>query len=488
MRKWLVWMALGMFVLACSPTSRRDKLHEIFWKAREAESQNDPVRATVLYQDALNRAVALGDSRMEGFCCQQLSLLFAGNFDHEEALVYARRSIRALESAGEEQSADYSRMDLARQYLILGRNSQAASLVDSLLNSISMQDSSFVYYISALKGDLCYELRDYKAAESWYGRLSALGFPLMVSDYGHRALTAQHLGHSRQADSLFSLARNRVSSPMDSLQFLSLRQELFTLRGRYTDAYDDLIRISAIQDRAVTQVLSQSTLRAMKGYFEQQYKLEKTRRQLETLLFTFVFLVLVLIIRLISLSLRRSRRQVADEMLEVRELKDELERMTKDMKLGDSLLSTLLNDKIRTMDGIAAAYLSWSDKAVSWRDRVEGPAMREEIIADFREELRAFRSDSSFFLSLEEALNRHADNIMVRLREDTSGTKNPKIKFKEQDYKYLTLFYSGFSSSSIAFMMDSKSSTVRSRKFRYKELFLSMQGTPAGDEYIKRLF
>ena len=201
-----------------------------------------------------------------------------------------------------------------------------------------------------------------------------------------------------------------------------------------------------------------------------------------------LILVLVLIIRLISLSLRRSRRQVADEMLEVRELKDELERMTKDMKLGDSLLSTLLNDKIRTMDGIAAAYLSWSDKAVSWRDRVEGPAMREEIIADFREELRAFRSDSSFFLSLEEALNRHADNIMVRLREDTSGTKNPKIKFKEQDYKYLTLFYSGFSSSSIAFMMDSKSSTVRSRKFRYKELFLSMQGTPAGDEYIKRLF
>lgn len=105
------------------------------------------------------------------------------------------------------------------------------------------------------------------------------------------------------------------------------------------------------------------------------------------------------------------------------------------------------------------------------RELQEGKAMKEELLAQFRSELRALKEDPHLFSDVEASLNRSRGNLMENLR--TAASQTTGVSFNELDYKLLTLFFANFSSKSISFLLDMKDDAVRKRKSRYRKLFRS---------------
>ena len=307
-----------------------------------------------------------------------------------------------------------------------------------------------------------------------------------ISRYPHEAaLTEEHLGHREVADTLLPLALRHVASSIDSVTFFNAIHEIHALRGEFRKAYEALSVATEIQGRVVSTVLSRSLTHAMQAYFEEQYKLEKSRRQTACILIFLVLVDLASVILLTTSTLRQSRQKIIAEMERADSLSRDLQHITLLRQGADAALSTLVEDKIKTMQGLADTYLSWSDRAVNLRDEQKGNALREDIISSFRSELRSLRSDEHLIPSIESALNTSGNRLMSRLRSDFSGFSG-EPRLKEMDYQLLSLFFAGFSTKSIGFMLDMSDEAVRTRKYRYRKLFSSLPG-PNMQEYYRRL-
>ncbi len=118
---------------------------------------------------------------------------------------------------------------------------------------------------------------------------------------------------------------------------------------------------------------------------------------------------------------------------------------------------------------LTGTFFNWTDEAVFLREQQDGKAMKEELLAQFRSELRTLKEDPHLFSDVEASLNRSRDNLMKNLRD--AAHRSSGVSFNELDYKLLTLFFANFSSKSISFLLDMKDDAVRKRKSRYRKLF-----------------
>ena len=136
------------------------------------------------------------------------------------------------------------------------------------------------------------------------------------------------------------------------------------------------------------------------------------------------------------------------------------------------------------MQALSATYFNWSDDAFAKQEEHQGAFTKDEILSSFRKHLRKLRSDENFLISLERAMDMSSQNLIHRLRNQFSGPAMGN-KLKEPDIQYLVLFFAGFSSKSISFLMDSTEDAVRARKSRYRKFF--KDAGEAGEEYWNRL-
>ena len=356
-------------------------------------------------------------------------------------------------------------------------------MADSLLPFL--REPELLYYLYVLKADLCNARKDYAGAQRYYRDIFSLGFSSSLDVVSQCALVEEHLGNHERADSLLSYSFSLVESGIDSIKYYSASHEIHALRGDYRSAWQEVAFASEMQGKAVSAVLLQSVTHAMQAYFEEQYQMERVRRQRAYFLFLLAVLCLMAVIFLSVLTIRRNRQKVLVEMERADALLQDLQEAEMHRQGIDAAISTLVQDKIKSMQRLTETYFSWSDRAITLREEQEGKALREEIIVTFRSELRLLRSDESLIPPIERALNIYNDNLMAHLREDFSGLSGG-TKLKDKDYQLLCLFFSGFSTKSIGFMMDMSDEAVRGRKFRYRQLFASLSG-PRMNEYYQRL-
>lgn len=442
--------------------------------------------AIVHYHDALSCADGLQDVRMEGFLCQRLAELFALSYDHREAVNYAKRAVRCLNNAGEFLAAAFSSVDLARQHLALEQTARAETMVDSLLASNRFKDDGYDYYLSLLKADICNEKGDVANTIRYLTYAEETGYQLPLSSLGQFLLMAEKEGRKADRDTLINRLSGRVKTSIDSIVYQGILIQSSRLQENYRDAYLSLKLLCEIQDRTFTSVISQSATHALNAYFQEQYLLEQARRHFQYLLSATITILLLLLLSLSMVMLRHRRRQVENQMSRVDDLARDLQLIRAGKKHSDTIISTLVQEKIHSMSQLTEAYFSWTDEAIHQRESKEGRIGKDEILNQFRHELMNLRSDKHFLNSIEDTLNQTQDGIMRRLRSDFSGINPDLPKLKETDFQILLLFLAGFSNKSVSFFMDLSDEAVRSRKKRYKQLFMSIPGD-VGNEYAKTL-
>lgn len=463
--------------------SEQRRMHAAYCLARVESRLGRNNEAITHYLDALRSAERLWDDGMRGYICQRISELFALNYNHDDALLYAQQAVAFLDSAGDSLAADYSRMDVARQYMASGRFEKATSMVDSLFAaSRYLQDAGLQYYLRLLKADLAYSEKQFDVALQYYEQAESSGYGLPLGSMGRCVLIHQKQGNHAQAVALLDIMQRYVKSRLDSIVYYGVTNERAAMKEDYRHAFEDLVSMQDIQHRTYADILSHSSAHAVQSYLEDQYRLEQARSRSQKLLYTLIILVLGGILFISMWILRNRKRQIDSEMSKVEDMTRDIQLLKSSKEQTDLIIAAFVQDKVRTMRNLSETYFSWSDKAVSKREEKEGNATKEEIIAQFQGELRALRHDEQFLPYIESTLDQTHHGVLQRLRTEYAGV----LRYDEEDFQILGLFFAGFSNKSVGFIMNMTDEAVRSRKKRYKKAFLSMP-EKVGEEYVKLL-
>lgn len=458
---------------------KKERMHASYCLANAEFGLGNSVPAIMHFLEARRWGELCKDRRIQGFACQRLSEIFALHYDHTLALDYATQGTALLDGAGEHLAADYSRADIGRQYLALDRLPEAEALADSLLRS-QPSDTGLLYYLYLLKADICFIKGEDTESAAYFERAGQLGYPLSMISWGNQALLQIRNG-SFDEENVLEMAQSMV----DTIVAYELRKEHCLRQMDYRSAYLALSEENERQYRVLTSLLSSSTGHTVNLFFENQYRLEQAHRRAQRLGYLLLALVLVLLALAAFRAAQRRKRQLAEDMERIEGLTRDLELLQMRKKGAESLVSSLVRDKILSIQALTRTYFSWSDTAVFLRDRNTGRAPREEVIAAFREEIRSLRRDADLIPCIEDALNHTYNQVIARLREQVLGRRFENLKVSERDMAFLSLLFAGFSNKSVAFILDWTDDSTRTRKKYFRKLFKSMG--EAGQEFLSLL-
>lgn len=464
--------------------SLRNRMMATYYLGQAEFDAGQNIPATIRFKQAYDLAIRLRDTTYLGFSCLRLSELYSRNLDNERYAYYAAQAIPLLDHIGDSLTANYTRLQIAGYHMSQGRFERAKSIIDSLRNSNPAYWSKD-YYASVIKGNLHFFQKEYDSARFYYNRVIGMS-PSEPIYFGRLALIAEHQGKRQLSDSLLHLSQAGLSSSNDSINYFANKSEIAALRKDFETAFRIQSLEYGMQDTIVYHTLARSVTHSMQTYFEQEYEEEKAKRRDLNIIFLLSSIILLGIVIIALIALKRRKEQVVVHMTQMEALEQELQQMRQGKEGAHAVISKLVQDRIKTMSQLADVYLSWSDEAVILREVQQGRTFKEDIVSEFRKELRKLRDDEHFIPGIESALNNSHNGIMTRIRKDCHGLRNGDIRVNERDFQLLNLFFAGFSNTSVAFMLDMTDDAVRSRKKNLRKVFLSMENG-CGNEYLSML-
>lgn len=464
--------------------SKRNRMMATYYLGQAEYDAGQIIPATLHFKQAHDLAASLKDTTYLGFSCQRLSQLYSQNLDKNLSAYYAELSIPLLESLGDTLAANFSRIQWADYYISQRKFNRAEAIIDTVL---SYDNHNWVinYYASTLKANIYFFKDDFDLAGTYYYQLDQL-YPLTPVYLGRLAVIAEHQGKRAISDSLLSVSAKKLSTYEDSVNYYTAKAQVALMKNDFETAFYNQSLAYNLQDSCVNKVLTRSITHFMQTYFEQEYQDEKTKSQDQRTIFLLITFIFLSILIVCIIALRSRRVQVVTHMARTEMLSQEVQQMRKGQMGSRLVISTLVQDRIKTMSQLADAYLSWSDEAVILREVQNGKSFKENIISEFRKELRNLRDDEHFIPSIEDALNHSHDGIITRIRQDCHGLHNGDIRVNEKDFHLLILFFAGFSNNSVAFILDMTDDAVRTRKKNLRKIFLSMENEH-GKEYLTML-
>jgi len=459
------------------------RMYAAFYRGIVKQNRGESVEASYLFYESAALAERLGNYHYQGLSFEHLTALYTNNYDSRSAYESARKAIAAFDKGSETLSADFSRVDMARLLFNLGERARARAIVDSLLACPSVKDSGLRYYLYLQKANDAFRSEQYAEAGSFFADAEGCGYPLDIASLANVAVVKEMLGQQAEADRCLDKVRQQLTSPLDSSVFYDCSADIYQHRGDAHRAYQEKLNAYVIQNRVVSSLLDRSITHSQRTYFESQYVSERSKKWMVVLICVLIVVSLLGVILVALIILRRRKRQIVEEMEKVEGINQDLMLLQEKQKGAGAVLSSLVQDKIRVMQQLTDTYFSWTDEAMFFREQTQGKALKEDVVAEFRSALRTLRNDDYFIPSIEKTLDISSQDLIARLRSTFS--EGSEHKMKEMDFKMLTLLFAGFTPKSISFIMDMTEESVRTRKSRYKKLFLSMG--EAGSDFAARL-
>ena len=436
--------------------SKRYKMLSSYYLGLVEQKRGNSIEALLAFKTAEPIADDLEDYRQLSLIEQHLSELFDRNYDNVRALDYSQKALSYAKEACDSVMEDYCRYDVALRLFSQCRYKEAEVLLELVLQESKHNPSLYAYAarkmaeICLLKGN-----PDFESAENYYREVEELGAMHFNShDYGILATISECENRSEKADAYLDTAAKMLRDPVDSMVFYNDCRNVYDVRKDWKKAHEFKTKSVKIQDRIVIQILGHTLTHTMENYYENEWKLEKTKSQVMLFLSVLVGVVFIVLVSMLFFSSIRKRQVLLEDMARAQDL-------------SNDLMNTLVADKIKSLQRLSESYFSWEDASVRKREERMGKQTRDEIITTFRTQLNDLRNDKSFISTLEQSLNLTNNGIMDRIHKCLPSEK-------ELDYSILTLLFSGFTIKSISFLLRMSEPSLRMRKTRYKHLFESL--------------
>ena len=432
------------------------------------ENAEELIDAAILFKEAEGLAEELKDYHFLGLSRQHLSGIFASNYDHAEALNYALKAEKAFSKAGENLSARYAGIEAAKHYRLLDDYLRAESKLDSLLLSPSPSEIQLGYLFSQ-KGELSFIAKRFDMANDYLLKAQEHGYSLPKAILGDYAVTEEWLGHPDKADSLLRILQSKTYTQIDSITFFNTLHNLLFLRQDFNNAYEAMITATKLQDKTVITLLERSITHSFKSYYENHFKIEKEKATSRLFIILLISVISISLLAYFFSQIRKKNRQLMIDMSLIDDIKVELCSLQDHNKGLNTVIHSMMENRIDSMQHLAETYFQWSDEMVSQRENKEGKILKEDAIAQFRQQIQQLRNDKQFIADIENALNNSHDDVIKRLRNNNTLLGSHALK--EIDFNLLVLLFSGFSIKSISFLMNMTEQSIRTRKTRYKKKF-----------------
>lgn len=445
--------------------TKRDKMLSYYYMGVIHQNAAEDLQAAIEFDETLNLAKELNDYHHCGLACRHLCALHGLSYNHRLSLQYAEEAARYFNLCGETLSADYGRLSMAGELLCDYQYDAALVILDTILTNNDYPPLLHPTFL--LKAEaLLYGKHDFSNAKIALDNVTSNG---IASDefvqYGYRAYLNECLGESRTADYYLSLAQTLVSSPHDSLTLLDQTSRIYRLRGEYQKAYNELSKAQNIQNRLVIDLLNQSVTHALEQHYRESFDSEQEQSKLKSIIIAFILILAALLSTVLISLVRKQRRNNIQLMSDIDTLNNDMELLRANNGQFKTVSDSLLRERVQFLKQLSSSYFEWTDEEVKKREKHTGTQTKDEIISTFRRQLGELRSDDTLFSSLEQAVNYSKDNIMDKLRIACKGA------LKENDFRTLTLLFTGLSIRSSAFLLKTSEPALRTRKTRYKHYF-----------------
>lgn len=442
--------------------------------------------------EALSRQVE--DAHYRGLASRGLGDLYIRALDGGTALKWYEASEEAFNEIGETHYAVYSKYNQANCLQTLLNFDRSALVLDTLEQYASAHDA-YLYPLILLSQASNELLRKDGQTEKALAllkegsRLSTDG--LRCTDASYFSICYSRLGQKDSSALFRQKAEALIRTPADSARicYLFYLSEKENGNPREADRY--LLQSIDIQNRLMNQRQSMTLANSLSSYHQAQ-KIQteinaKRERQLWVLSIILGILVIVILLQRVKAHRRtiqarerllsEKEARIQAEMDRTQEALDELESVRMDNTgLRQSIIQTLI-EQMSLLKRLSDTYygVNAPEKDSTRLFDADSFRKKEDLIREFGKSLEAFRGDDSFFVHLEDLVNREKHGMMNEVREVCYHPGRTRQTMDESDFKTLTLMFAGVPDKTTAFIMGMAYGTVRMRRNRYKEFFRRME-------------
>ena len=475
--------------------SPEDKATSLYYHGLVNKNAGDLSSAILRFEEAQKCAEKAGNHHLLGLICRNRSEIYDALTDYPSELDDIESAVDNFNIAGDTLYSLYMLFNLANCYTMLDKGKDAQKTYDSLLvlsagNDVLLSETYMRYSMFEMS-----QSKKKPSAAVEYGEKvddSLVSCP--VGFYADMGLAYDMLGDKDKSDTYFQLAEGKVVNSYDRVRLLYRRFE----REKMLDKASSLPlieRYAFLQDSIFLSNIANNATQTLKNYYKGETdRMEaamNSRRNmtiLASLLGLFFFIAVLLAIRLFYRErLSQEKKRTDKEMRKAIELSEDLRLTQQDNNKMAALVGEVIGDQIIALGKLASSYFKMEDEKLEEKELNKKDKKVEDIVIEYRSELRKLRNEDKWFEDLVKAINISENGLVDRFYADFMDNVTTGLSMDRQDLKIVPMMFAGFPIKIICFVTGLSESAVRMRKTRYKEKFYRL-GNANTEEYVSRLY
>ena len=475
--------------------SPEDKATSLYYHGLVNKNAGDLSSAILRFEEAQKCAEKARNHHLLGLICRNRSEIYDALTDYPSELDDIESAVDNFNIAGDTLYSLYMLFNLANCYTMLDKGKDAQKTYDSLLvlsagNDVLLSETYMRYSMFEMS-----QSKKRPSAAVEYGEKvddSLVSCP--VGFYADMGLAYDMLGDKDKSDTYFQLAEEKVVNSYDRVRLLYRRFE----REKMLDKASSLPlieRYAFLQDSIFLSNIANNATQTLKNYYKGETdRMEaamNSRRNmtiLASLLGLFFFIAVLLAIRLFYRErLSQEKKRTDKEMRKAIELSEDLRLTQQDNNKMAALVGEVIGDQIIALGKLASSYFNMEDEKLENKELNKKDKKVEDIVIEYRSELRKLRNEDKWFEDLVKAINISENGLVDRFYADFMDNVTTGLSMDSQDLKIVPMMFAGFPIKIICFVTGLSESAVRMRKTRYKEKFYRL-GNANTEEYVSRLY
>lgn len=436
----------------------REKLKANFYRAIIYVNSTELERALKYALRAERIANTLGTSADLSQVQSLLSYIYSATFNNKKALEYAEADLHNAKLSGRSEWVNKAYITVTKRLINIGNYTQAITYIDTLCQN-STVDESTVSDLSILSHAGLY---NYIAIDSIYREAKNKGLQLTPTTIAYAAWANYVLDHKKEAGDLLEFIQNSELSPTDSIELLRVKYDIAITEHNTDEAITYRQSLSAYTDSILISLANNSIHLIQVDYEQDQTQSTIIRHNLERnrLLVIVAILLLTIIILSLSILLYRTNmhKKIAQAEYELLLLHRERDNLNNDIERlnisihNNSETISQLQENIYTLSKSEEHNLATIDQLrnnitesirqtklafinqFSWIEN-QGMLYIDVCHQDKAAEIAYNRLKSTldkvrskpFRKNLENIINRHRDNLMLRLRDCNKLVESERI-------------------------------------------------------------
>lgn len=254
---------------------------------------------------------------------------------------------------------------------------------------------------------------------------------------------------------------------IDTLKYQAILVTVLRDLGDYQKAFSTYWDYAHKQD-SIYSIQFERKQRFIEEKHDLELQAQEAERQKSQIIWGSIGIVMLLCIIILSYSLyvKRIKIEHANDLVQIRNLRDNLFETGKQQEEMSNRIEKLFGTRFKLLDGLASSYFECRETGQE----------QKRIYADVKNSLNDFSSDTAT-QELTDVVNGYKNGLMEHFKADY-------LKLSASQYRLALYLFCGFSLPSISIFIGTDLRNIYVYKSRLKSI-ISKSDTPCKEEYLK---